>query len=288
MIVGTKDGVDYVNAPQISLAINESGEEGSYTTTAYIQATHVDISATDTVHTLAGDIEHDAQGRLVIKNAGGMYVEKTEQGVTSYFGVWNDGNVTGLTVSTLINEDSSATINASKIYLLGETIANTITADYIASKVATLTILQVQSLGCSGGASVSGLLNAAGNITTPSITLDGVSVGAAVYDVRITGPDANNLYTLQKQTITGSGWTDVGTFERGDTEAAYNQGWNDCIDAASGDYYLGGYSNWNNGVQTTLYYFDTSSLTYKAATGGGKVWRYGGSTAYRYTLPNPK
>lgn len=137
---------------------------------------------------------------------------KIEQIVT---GIGKDGKVTAASICLAINRDGSseAKINAGKIYLLGQTIANTITADYVQAKVSDLTILRVQSLGCSGGASVSGLLNAAGNITTPHITLDGVSVGAAVYDVRIQGP-TNNVYTLQKQTITGSGWQDVGTFSR--------------------------------------------------------------------------
>lgn len=128
--------------------------------------------------------------------------------------VGKDGQVTAASICLAINDGGSlATINASKIYLLGQTIANTITADYIASKVASLSVLKAQAGGFTGGLSVSGLLNAAGNITTPAITLDGVSVGASVYDVRIQGP-TNDVYTLQKQTITGSGWVNVGTFSR--------------------------------------------------------------------------
>ena len=34
------------------------------------------------------------------------------------------------------------------------------------------------------------------------------------------------------------------------------------------------YSKWNNGVQSSLYYWDTASLSYKQATGGGKYWFY--------------
>ena len=34
------------------------------------------------------------------------------------------------------------------------------------------------------------------------------------------------------------------------------------------------YSAWNSGTNSTLYYYDTSSLSYKAATGGGKKWYY--------------
>ena len=47
-----------------------------------------------------------------------------------------------------INEsgETSATINANKIYLLGQTIANTITANYISSKIATIPSLTVQAV----------------------------------------------------------------------------------------------------------------------------------------------
>ena len=34
------------------------------------------------------------------------------------------------------------------------------------------------------------------------------------------------------------------------------------------------YTAWNNGAQSSLYYYDTSSLSYKQATGGGKKWYY--------------
>ena len=119
LIVGTKNGVDYVNAPQITLAINESGEPGSYVTAAYVKADHVNISATQTVHTLAGEIEYDAQGRLVIKNAGGMYVARTDQGITSYFGVWDDGNITSGMVVTKINGQTSTQILADYIDIQG-------------------------------------------------------------------------------------------------------------------------------------------------------------------------
>lgn len=127
--------------------------------------------------------------------------------------VTDDGEIDAAAICVAINDEgSSATIKASKIYLLGQTIANTITADYVQSKVGELTVLNVNSIGCSGGAAISGLLNAAGNITTPYIELDGVPVGYAVYDLQI--QLSGNTYTLQKQTITGSGWVDVGTFSR--------------------------------------------------------------------------
>lgn len=267
MVVGTNQDGNYIKVAEIAVAINDAGEG-----VALINADHVNISATNTAYTLAGQLEVDSQGRLVIKNAGGMYVKKTEQGVTSYFGVWNDGNVTGLTVSRLINGDSSATINASKIYLLGETIASTITADYIAGKIATLNLVSVNQLaassaiGCTGPISGTELWGGGSrfNLIDASVSQDGKTLTIT----RATGGTIN--------------------FNKGDEEAAYNQGWNDCIDAASGGYYLSGYSNYNNASSSTLYYYDTSSLSYKVATGSARVWRYGGGSHYRYTLPDPK
>lgn len=95
LVVGTRNGDNYIKAGEIGLAINKSGEEGSYESTAYINADHINISATQDVYTLAGDIEHDANGRLIIKNAAGMYVRRTEEGVTAEYGVYDENNLTG-------------------------------------------------------------------------------------------------------------------------------------------------------------------------------------------------
>ena len=47
--------------------------------------------------------------------------------------------------------------------------------------------------------------------------------------------------------------------------AIYNNGYNDANDS---------YSKWNNGSNASLYYYDTSSLSYKVATGSAKRWYY--------------
>ena len=117
MVVGTRNGDNYVKAGEIALAINKSGETGSYESTAYINADHVNISATNSVYTLAGDIEHDANGRLVIKSAGGMYVRRTESGVTAEFGVWDNGNVTAGMIATVVNGVASTYIKGDKIIM---------------------------------------------------------------------------------------------------------------------------------------------------------------------------
>lgn len=95
LVVGTRNGNNYVKAGEIGLAINKSGETGQYESTAYINADHVNISATTTNYSLAGELERTADGKLLIKSAGGMYVQRTESGITSSFGVWDNGNLTG-------------------------------------------------------------------------------------------------------------------------------------------------------------------------------------------------
>lgn len=126
MVVGLRNGQEYIYAGQIALAINETGTQGSYETTAYINANHVNISATDTAYALAGDLEHDANGQLVIKSAGGMYVRRTEGGVTSEFGVFDNGNLTGGICVSKINSQSGTyiKIQADKIDLSGYVTAS--------------------------------------------------------------------------------------------------------------------------------------------------------------------
>lgn len=121
MIVGTRNGGYYVKAGEIALAINESGEPGQYESSAYIDADHVNISATSTVYTLAGSMERTADGKLLIKDAGGLYVERTESGTTAQFGVWDNGNLTGGIMVQKINSQSGTfvKISADKIDLDG-------------------------------------------------------------------------------------------------------------------------------------------------------------------------
>lgn len=67
-------------------------------------------------------------------------------------------------ICVAINKDgsSTATIEASKIHLLGETIAKTITAEYISSQIAKLTILTTKRLHVTGSADFDGGIRAKG------------------------------------------------------------------------------------------------------------------------------
>ena len=104
--------------------------------------------------------------------------------------------------------DSAATINADKIYLLGRTIANTITADYIQTKIASLATLNVASIKSERGtANMYGL-------KTTTFEQGGVTcyVPNAVWSLQIT--QSGNTYTLQRKRFNDDAWVDVGSFSR--------------------------------------------------------------------------
>lgn len=178
LVVGTRNGNNYIKAGEIALSINKSGETGQYESTACINADHVNISATQDIHTLAGDIEHDANGRLVIKNAAGMYVEKTIDGRKAYFGVYDDNNLTAGVIATKVNGIPSTYIQAENIYIGDEksttviagkcTLAD-VTTDVITSRLANATISNITSL-------------AAGDILLDSFSLKGALQNVFVSD----------------------------------------------------------------------------------------------------------
>ena len=117
MVIRRKNGTDYIDAAAIALAINESTGE----TTALIKADHVNISATNTAHVLAGSIVYDANGNLVLKESsgGGIVVERNQSGTTATFGVWDRGNLTGGVMIQQINGVTTLKISADVIDING-------------------------------------------------------------------------------------------------------------------------------------------------------------------------
>lgn len=101
MVIKKKNGVDYIDAAAIALAINSSSGE----TSAYIKADHVNISATNTAHLLSGSIVYDANGNLVLEESsgGGILVKHNKTGDTATFGIWDRGNLTGGVMVQQIN-----------------------------------------------------------------------------------------------------------------------------------------------------------------------------------------
>ena len=117
MVISRKNGEDYIDAAAIALYINASTGE----TTALIHADHVNISATNDAHLLAGSIVYDANGNLVLKQSsgGGVVVERTESGTTATFGIWDRGNLTGGVMIQEINGESVLTLSADRIDIDG-------------------------------------------------------------------------------------------------------------------------------------------------------------------------
>lgn len=129
MVVGYRDGTNYIKAGQIVLAINESGKPGEYESTAWINADHINISATQDAYALAGDLEHDADGKLIIKSAGGMYVQRTESGITSQFGVFDNGNLTGGIIVNKVNDSTSTYITGDHINISGTSTVHSLAGE---------------------------------------------------------------------------------------------------------------------------------------------------------------
>ena len=107
-------------------------------------------------------------------------------------------------ICVAINEDGSsqAVIEASKIHLLGQTIANTITADLIQSRVNLMASLRVKQL------TVGTRMYFEGSGTT----ITGSQAADIIRNLRI--QQSGNNYTLQKITCGEGSWQDVASFSR--------------------------------------------------------------------------
>lgn len=236
--------------------------------------------------------------------------------------VGSNGQVTAASICLAINNGgSSATINADKIYLLGQTIANTVTANYIDSQISTLATLHAKDI-------TANTITAGVNFVLPN----GLYLSAnGVWQVDLT--QSGDTYTLKEKKLNGDE-REIGTFSRATTlSGAWSSGVftvsaspqgnskttslsitnvhkgvvaddenakhmyakvSATIDSAATVYDTGKeidlnassiyddgknyadslYGQWNSGVQSTLYYFDTTKLSYKVATGSGKRWYY--------------
>ena len=151
-----------------------------------------------------------AEGSL----SGAINVEagKINQVVTA---VGANGEVTAASICLAINQsgESSAVIDASKIYLLGQTIADTITANYIANKIAAIGTLNTNTI-------LAGAINVVVGQTTSPVATE-TYVRGCPWDLRIT--QSGNTYTLQQKRLGYEAvWTDVGSFSRATTLSA---GW---------------------------------------------------------------
>ena len=140
-----KDGDNPVDWSRVAqLGVDGEGISGRVTRAeGDIITAQTAITANENAITLEAQRATGAESSL----SGQISVEagKISQIVTA---VGEDGEVTAASICLAINDsgDSEAKINASKIYLLGQTIADTITANYISAKIATIPTLTAQSL----------------------------------------------------------------------------------------------------------------------------------------------
>lgn len=186
MIIGTNDHGNYIKAGEIALAINATTGES----TAIIDANHVNISATNTLYTLAGTLHVDAQGRLIIDNAGGVYVERTESGITSRFGIWDKGNLTGGVIVQQINGQTGTkiTIKADVIDIQGLIASleayDVMVANFNAnngeftgdlSVLGSTTVNAIEALSLSTGS-----VSASGNVSAASVIASGAVTGGSL------------------------------------------------------------------------------------------------------------
>lgn len=254
MVVGTNSGGNFIKAAEIAVAINTTTGEG----TAYVNADHVNISATQTAYSLAGEMERDANGKLIIKSAGGMYVRKTISGVTAEFGVYDNNNLTAGVIATIVNGESSTLIKGTKIqigtsdtvgtWISNKTYLNDVTADYIKTKIATVSALNTQNIYSSGTVFVTYDLTGTGNSeinimnTNKSAYFTDILVGASV---SLDGTELT-LTNLNGDTVTfekGSGG--------GDYDEGYDEGWDDGYASGYYDGYIDGEAEGGGGGYTS-------------------------------------
>lgn len=134
MVVGEYVDGYKIQAGEISLAINETSGQSLAT----IDANHINISATDSVHVLGGSVVYDQNGNLVLKEStmGGVLVEHDDQGVKTTYGVWDRGNLTGGVMVQQINGQTDVFISGNVIDINGSELI--INADHIALNGETL------------------------------------------------------------------------------------------------------------------------------------------------------
>ena len=136
--------------------------------------------------------------------------EQDERRIGLVVGTYSNGKdfIKAGEICLAINEsgDAEATIEASKIHLLGETIAQKITADYVAAKMAAIPTLNVNNVIAMSIKIPVGGSGAMSSVATETYVRD------CIYNLRLT--QSGSTYTLQKQALGTSGWTDVGSFSR--------------------------------------------------------------------------
>ena len=203
------------------------------------------------------DIVTNGQGErtLRVRSGGGLSVLKN--GVT--MGVYDEGSLTARVVVDKIN-GGTATIQASKIYLLGDTIANAVTADLVKNRIGLMDSVRVKNL------TVATSLTFEGSGTT----ITGSQAADLIRNIKIE-PSGNN-YKLQKITCGGGDWEDVGTFSRATTLSGVWSGGTFTVSA----------SPQGNTISAALFSVAKADITWQGNTANIPVYANinGGETRY--------
>lgn len=208
-----KDGDNPVDWSRVAaLGVDQNGISGRVTATENgLVTAQTSITANENAITL--EAQRAAQEEAALGASLQVSAGKISQIVTA---VGADGEVTAASICLAINEsgDSNATINARKIYLLGQTIADTLTANYIAAKIANIPSLTVQA--------VTGNTASFGDLYGGNIKFR-VSSGAGytytdlkdlfLTNIELSGP-VNNVYTLKQHTANDPTGVVIGSFSR--------------------------------------------------------------------------
>ena len=235
-----------------------------------------------------------------------------------------DGTITAASICLAINSGgSSATINADKIYLLGQTIANTITADYITTKLASANMVTAKALlvqgviTCQDGISCVAIYANNNNITNPLmdasvsnnvLTLtkaDGTAVtfskaatlsgswSGGTFTVSATGASLST--TIVQGTASWSGDTATVPIEAIDSDnPGYQYATGRSITVNAGNRYDAG---WNacrtamlNSAERLSYYTGTVTTKYDAPSVGAQgrqvIYPYASHDTTLYTVPD--
>ena len=245
-----------------------------------VTASHLRTEFTDEVHSLRGEFEVTASHlRTEFEddvNSVRSYMHETAsswearvEGVTDA-----NGNITAASIALAVNSaGSEARINADRIYLLGQTIADVIDADYISAKIANMPTLN----GIVG--QFSGNLICAGLIAQQVYVGSGppyTNISDGIAEVQISGP-TGNTYKLQYKKFSDSTWQDAGTFSRATTLSGAWSGRNFTVTASpqGNELYTDLWSavpvsniTWNGTVATLNLYatLNGGETTYSAGT----------------------
>ena len=191
--------------------------------------------------------------------------EQDERRIGMVVGTYSNGKdfIKAGEICLAINEsgDAEATINASKIYLLGQTIAQYISADYIKNKIANIASLTVQA--------VIGTTASFNNLYGGNIKFRVSSGSGYVYtdlkdlflsNIELRGP-TNNVYTLVQHTPNNAQGVVIGSFSRATTLSG----------AWSGGVYTVNASPQDKQITSGIFDLTNSDVSWSGLTGTIKV-----------------